>query len=359
MTSRRFLQLITISSLLSTAPSFGFHDGGTASCGQCHVTHQSEDGETVYTSPDGEALLRGESPSDVCLSCHAEALGAVLGINPLAPPPERGGGNFTFLFEDNLNDSVAEPGVIPGEAGGHSIVAPGHGLVADSRHTFSPGGSYPSSDLGCTSCHDPHGNQEFRFLLDGRQFGSGGFVFRGPAPTAAGLQIEGPGAETRDLHTAYQWGMSRWCGNCHGLYHERGQASFQHPVNVAFASDERDRYNLYNGDEDPTGGSAATAYLPEVPFEDRSMTVTSQQGPAASSYVICSTCHRAHATSAPGAGRWDFAVELLQEDGVPSGSYPIPNPYPGPNQGSLCRKCHASGDVVDPFTSASGPRFEN
>ena len=30
--------------------------------------------------------------------------GAVLGPDPLAPPPEKGGGNFGYLFEDNLND---------------------------------------------------------------------------------------------------------------------------------------------------------------------------------------------------------------------------------------------------------------
>ena len=51
------------------------------------------------------------------------------------------------------------------------------------------------------------------------------------------------------------------------------------------------------------------------------------------------TCHRAHATSAPDAGRWDFSVTFLIEDGDESGSYEIPNPYTD-NQRSLCNKCH-------------------
>ncbi len=32
--------------------------------------------------------------------------------------------------------------------------------------------------------------------------------------------------------------------------------------------------------------------------------------------VLCLTCHRAHATSSPDAGRWDFNVTLLFEDGL-------------------------------------------
>ena len=55
---------------------------------------------------------------------------------------------------------------------------------------------------------------------------------------------------------------------------------------------------------------------------------------------MCLSCHRAHATSSPAAGRWDFKVALLADDGRASGSYPIPNPYGGAAQGPLCSKCH-------------------
>jgi hypothetical protein len=52
------------------------------------------------------------------------------------------------------------------------------------------------------------------------------------------------------------------------------------------------------------------------------------------------SCHRAHASSGPALGRWDFNVRYLSEDGAQSGSYPLPNPYPGPDQRQLCVKCH-------------------
>ena len=65
-------------------------------------------------------------------------------------------------------------------------------------------------------------------------------------------------------------------------------------------------------------------------------------GPTGSSRVVCVSCHRAHATSAPDAARWDFSVTFLHEDGEESGSYPIPGgSYEDINQRSLCNKCHS------------------
>lgn len=60
--------------------------------------------------------------------------------------------------------------------------------------------------------------------------------------------------------------------------------------------------------------------------------------PAAS--MGCTSCHRAHGSSSPKAGRWDFKVTYLSQDGVRSGSYPLPNPYGSPTQRQLCEKCH-------------------
>ncbi len=152
----------------------------------------------------------------------------------------------------------------------------------------------------------------------------------------------GGGSESRANHTAYQDGMSAWCANCHGRYHRGGATSstFKHPIDRALGSKTRDHYNFYNGDDDPTGGTTATAYLPEVPFEDRTVTIGSTSGPGPSARIQCLSCHRAHASSAPSSGRWDFNVTLLSDDGLQSGSYPIPDPYGSASQGPLCHKCH-------------------
>jgi len=297
----------------------------------------------------GGSLLTAENSSDLCLLCHASNYGAVLGDDPLAPPPEKGGGNFVFLVEDNLNDApdgANQP--VPGEGAGHNVVAPGFALFADARWGSSPGGGYPASNLGCTSCHDPHGNQAFRFLRGIGPIDGGAFTFAFPAPLAEGIDVS-TDSETDDKHTAYRSGMSRWCGNCHGAYHREDFSDFEHPSDEVLEAQIRQRYNEYAGDDHPDQGFQNRAYLAAVPFEDAMAATGSREGPNVSSRVMCLTCHRAHASSAPGAGRWDFNIDLLQDDGFASGSWPIPDPYGSPNQGSLCSKCHLpAGDAVAP-----------
>lgn len=110
--------------------------------------------------------------------------------------------------------------------------------------------------------------------------------------------------------------------------------------------------NPPTGPNDPCGnGSFNTAYLALVPFEDPNNDVTSRVVGAidGSSRVSCVSCHRAHATSAPDAGRWDFSVTGLAEDGDESGSYALPNPY-GAEQRSLCNKCHGKDEFDFPTT---------
>jgi len=322
-----------------------FHDGGVGSCNGCHVMHNSEDGIPVVPGQAGEWLLRAETPSDLCLSCHANNFGAVFGPDPLNPPPELGGGNFTFLLEDNLNDGpdgAIDP--IGGDAAGHNINAPSYGISADGVQVTSPGGNYPSRDLGCTSCHDPHGSGQFRMLRSAGSADPLGPAFLYDAPAAEGLDVTQVVSESDAAHTAYHSGMSRWCGNCHAAYlirHNQAQSAFSHTVDRGMGANAANQYNIYNGTDDPEGGVPATAYLAAVPFEDPSQTTTSTQGPAQNSRFHCLSCHRAHATSAPHAGRWDFNVDLLMEDGAISGSYPIPDPYQSPNQEPLCHKCHS------------------
>ncbi len=329
----------------------GVHDGGVGSCNTCHIMH-GDPGAGV-----GDGLLLAGSSSDVCLNCHAADYGEVLGVDHLAPPPERGPGNFVFLLADNINDSPdGATNPISGDAAGHNLLAPGHGLATDGTRLTSPGGSYPASELRCTSCHDPHGNSNYRFLRGpGNDEGSGGtFVY--PPPLAEGLDLLVGGVEANGNHVAYQSGMSRWCGNCHGGYldrHNRMGSSFRHPIDRNLSTRTSSRYNEYNGTADPTGGSAATAYLAAVPFEVVDNTVNRTAGANTSSRVMCLTCHRAHATSAPAAGRWDFNVAALGDDGVVSGSYPLPNPYPDPNQTSLCGKCHSGGMHTSTATPTS------
>lgn len=339
------LRLTALAALLLVGiqpASASFHTGGVGSCQRCHILHASEDGWS--DSPSGyPMLLRYNSATDLCLSCHAEALGEVLGPNPLDPPPERGGGNFTFLLEDNLNDAPdGAQNPIGGHRAGHSVVSPAWGLPEDPDHPQSPGGSFPGGALSCTSCHDPHGNQNFRMLRGQGEVTGTNFFFTFPAPLGEGLDIE-TGVESQTSHTAYLGGWTDWCANCHGYYHDEGQhQGFEHPADHDLEGEHRNTYNEYLGPDDPESGNPATAYVPAVPIEDPSQSSGSTYGATSQSRVSCLTCHRAHASSAPAATRWDPNVLFLQNDGQSSGSFPLPDPFNHPQQRALCVKCHYS-----------------
>lgn len=352
---RNTILLATVFIFLLAGTSFAFHDGGVAHCNGCHTMHNSEDGELVDPNPSlsgGNAwLLTDGTVSDVCLNCHSHGPYSVMGSDPLSPTPERGAGDFVFLLEDNLDDGhgggdIAEDGSwalpIPGYKAGHSIVATGHDLDVDPTpypNNAGPGGNYSKFKLGCSSCHDPHGNENFRLLYGIGDIQDGTYTFEYAAPIATGLSVFS-GDESMGMYTGYESGMSAWCSNCHaGMHSASAGGNFVHPSGQIMEGTIASFYGLYMGTSNMTNGTPSDSYIPEVAFEEVGRTASSPVGPSAAAKVSCITCHRAHATSAPNAGRWDFNVTLLVEDGEESGSYVIPNPYDN-NQRSLCNKCH-------------------
>jgi hypothetical protein len=342
--------------------ALAFHDFGVAYCSGCHTMHNSKDGQPVDpNAPEGNTwLLKDETPSDVCLSCHSQSSGStstngryVLSLNSMSPMAEQGAGDFAFLTEDNLNDGhngQLPANFIPGYKGGHSIVAPSKNLAADPTLSTGPGGNFPSAIMSCTSCHDPHGNEHFRLLNGAGPIQDGLYTFTNPAPVVTGIPLSGTNIESNSNHSAYQGGMSEWCANCHATFHN--STHNLHPSGSTINGEEATRYGLYNGTANQTGGNPATSYLALVPFEDPAMTISSTAAPTANSKLMCLTCHRAHASTGPDIGRWDFNIAVWSEEGVNSLSWPIPNPYQGAgaDQRSLCNKCHNKdeGDELNP-----------
>jgi len=334
--------------------ALAFHDGGVAYCGGCHTMHNSENGQPVDPlHQNGNLyLLKMETASDVCLSCHSQTVGStstngryVLSLNMLSPMAEQGGGDFVFLKEDNINDGHSggdSVNWIPGYAAGHSIDAPSQGLMTDPLLSSAPGGTYPSDILGCSSCHDPHGNENFRLLNGAGEIQGGAYEFDYEAPVVDGIALSGGGNfEQNGHHNAYKSGYSAWCGNCHGDFHDELNPNLlKHPSGVNMGGDITTIYNHYNGTAQYETYAGGAPYLANVPFEDPANTISFTGQAGASSKVSCVSCHRAHATSGPNAGRWDFKVTLLSEDGAESGSWAIPDPYNYVEQRSLCNKCH-------------------
>jgi hypothetical protein len=356
--------------------TYAFHEGGVGYCVGCHNNRSSQN-DSVPGQDEGVGsvtgrMLNGPDPSSTCLACHAEK---ATFYNVFSTDGSRytPGGDFywlnrTFSWTDNgrYNES-------PGDSHGHNIVAAKYGLKPDTRLLTAPGGTYPAMQLGCISCHDPHGRitgntgngaaisrsgsyglspaegtitGNYR-LLGGVGYSGGGqasgIPFPHPAPVAVANAHDW--SETDTQHPAYGAGMSEWCANCHEdfLMVGAGRGGSMHPSgNQAKLSPEViANYNSYikTGDLSGTQGSA---YLALVPFE-----------PAGNANVMCLTCHRAHASAFRNLGRWDFTATFIAAshpqagDAGATGMEALHSYYGrdmiaefGRYQRQLCNKCH-------------------
>jgi len=372
--------------LSTTAPAF--HAGGVAHCDGCHTMHNSENGQSIIEGGQvgvtGDSLTKGTDPSSTCLNCHAGAGSYhVLSDNGSNMTP---GGDFYWLTKTFTWIQRNNPVSRHGYNFGHTIIAADFGFVApDPDLSQAPGGTFPSALLACSSCHDPHGVKanragpiagsgsygdsppagadlgNYRILGDvGYRPASGVVTFLNPPPIATTARTSAQD-ETDSNHTDYGKGMSEWCANCHtGFLAPGGAGQHKHPAGNTSglgAGGIFNNYNIYVKTGDVTGNSA-TSYLALVPFERQIsdptlLSSTSTQGPNGSSNVMCLSCHRAHISAFPNAGRWDFETELLVDShpmdtdtgaiaGDQLASYygrDIATDF-NPEQRSLCNKCH-------------------
>lgn len=386
--------ILTIAALMTLglgSAAFAFHGGGVAHCDGCHTMHNSDNGAAVVPGqPIGDSgnsqLLVGSDPSSACLTCHLGIYKAMSTDGSAYTP----GGDFFWVTIDT-----------PGPRGGtnamankgHNTIAADFGIAIDDTLATGPSNGtveYFAADLGCNSCHDPHGKiannanplpisgsgsygshdstapagaqlGNFRILggvgYDGGE-GVTGISFTNPAPVAEayhGVFGQWP-AETDINHVDYGSGMSEWCANCHSGFTADGSAAHRHPAsNNAHLNGFGTAYNQYRstGDISPTN-TVADSYDRLVPFErgitdpqavalDSSSTV----GPDNNSNVMCLTCHRAHASPWNDSLRWDPQEELLADQPAGGEAYAV-HLYYGEDittrydefQRSLCNKCH-------------------
>jgi hypothetical protein len=355
--------------------AFAFHSGGVAYCSGCHSMHNSLD-NPVSGTPNNQ-LLKGTDASSTCLNCHKGTAGSyhILTEDGGSFSP---GGDFFWLTQSYTNTVRNNPVTSDPDNMGHNVVALDYGLTIDGTNTSAPGGTYISSNLGCTSCHDPHG--QVQGGTAGGQLPisvSGSYGDIPPAGTIAGnyrllgddqykniaapapIAVTAGFGESDTSHVAYGQGMSEWCASCHPQY--IGDPN-KHPAGnlETLGAVISGNYNAYVATGDFTGGAGATAYLQFVPFERQQTdkatllaAVTDTQGPTAADNVMCLTCHRAHASAFENIGRWNFKAELLEE-GFPSdqnlldmGAVANADYYGrdiatdfGEYQRAFCNKCH-------------------
>ncbi len=350
-----FIIALSFAAIATGAEVEVFHNGGTGNCQGCH------------TSPP---QLLGSDSGSTCLICHQAPVGVTLPAKHYVATDVRShpiciqlppGGDFCWLKKNYKWSQNSTQKASPGERHGHNIIAQDYGFEPNDSVQYAPGGTYPSSNLTCISCHDPHGN--YRRLADGTISSSGlpiiasGSYTNSPDPNSTAAvgtyrRLAGIGyrpksmpgapvftanppavvappfynrAETiSDTRVAYGSGISEWCRNCH----PQMIGSHQHPAgNDALLSlDVMKNYNAYISSGD-LSGRGETSYTSMVPFELRTNDYsllkgvantdsTYRAGPTGNANVMCLTCHRAHASGWDSISRWNMSAPFIVYNGM-------------------------------------------
>jgi predicted CXXCH cytochrome family protein len=352
-----FAFLIALVAVGVSTTAYSFHSGGVAECEGCHSMHSP--------ATSNNRLLIGTDPSSTCLSCHESSkdtgpngyhISTAAAALATGPPMQRTpGGDFGWVKK------TWSASADPQDKHGHNIVAADKLYNVDATNVYAPGSdnSFLSSQLGCQSCHDQHG--QTRRTLTGYQRGgtlgatvlpimASGSYNTSPDPTATeavgiyrllrgvGDNTQGPtfvGAPIavapgtyNQTEAEYQvrvaygasgintWG--NWCATCHADMHSTG--NYVHKVDGTLG-DKAAIYNAYKKSGD-LSGTSANAFSSLVPFAEATGLYTTLKthadnaglvmaGPATGDQVMCLSCHRAHASGMPEALRFSQSYEFM------------------------------------------------
>jgi len=381
-TPRVFLALLAaaIIVLLAGGAPQAFHSGGVAECNGCHSMHASPAGASF--------LLVGTDGSSTCLTCHMSPGDTAptryhiatadadmpAGVAPIQRNP---GGDFGWLRKTYswVPRSGAATEYSYGQDHGHNIVAVDKSYAADTDNSVAPGGTFVSSQLGCQSCHDPHGRVRrrsdgtfassaaiggtadpivasgsynnstipaagqavgtYRLLRGLNDVSVSGVVFNDVAIAVAPATYNQSEAANQ-VRVAYgaagsnTWG--NWCASCHPNMHSANASNLVHPVDETLGSDVAAAYNAYVKSGDLTG-QQATSYNSLIPFAEstgdfatlashasNSGVAVSRVGPSANDRVMCLSCHRAHASGFDHMLRFNLGYEFMVYNGTYTGT---------------------------------------
>ena len=264
------------------APSFAgdWHREPHNVCTDCHTQHNSANDAPMRTdnnpTPAAHLLLRGTA-QELCLSCHdGSTPGAPNVLSDGSGTVDWAGG--TFPRSDQATTTNA-----------HHLGSP--------TPEVPPGGTIPMV-LTCTTCHDPHGNNNYRNLR--------------PDPTRTNLSavtilsyqpLVADGTNAAQVYTGaniiYKSGVSAWCGQCHGM----SDPGVGHPIDLQIWKAKNADYSQW-----------VTNRLPFVPVNSPTDNVI----PSHDDQVNCLSCHKAHGSTNTSA--------LIYADGV--------------SVDSTCQECH-------------------
>jgi predicted CXXCH cytochrome family protein len=299
-------RLATVVLMLWALPSSAgdYHNAQRNNCSDCHTTHASAhenltggapitmpdavpgSGINAYVpeQPNGNRTLLKHDADEICLSCHdGSRLSA--GIPGVVAP---------VIY-------VSDPAGGAFEYGNGFASAHGHDL--EDQETVPPGapdGTQPMR-LSCSTCHDPHGNGNYRNL---RPNPSNRTVTNVSVTTRQ--NISGEGHDPADIYVPGNLidknGISAWCNTCHGET-PTSACRFQHPVDRTIWS---------------AAGASYTRWSSGISGRVRAGSPSDNIIPSTDDRVICVSCHKAHGSNEPNS--------LIDADTT--------------LQGRVCAQCH-------------------
>lgn len=287
----------------------GPHKGGvpgfpqdTDACAGCHRAHTA-----VFSS----ILKAGATYYEFCTSCHDGTGANTNVVNGVFLGTVTGWGTETYGTADaGLNAggfAEAKPYTSrSNRIGTSAAVTSKHDVTSDTATYTAWGGGNTGPGytipLTCVSCHDAHGNTNYRILKDLQDSVDYPLPGNGydPGPVASN-----EGATPDFTSIKYKSGQSAWCVDCHtqylttqgtrpesdpvagtqdtsGIYDagdgQGAKVRYRHPVNVSIGSAKASNLNTYV----------------QLPADQGTYNANIQPG----DQVQCLTCHQAHGTSA-------------------------------------------------------------
>ncbi|MFH0926415.1 MAG: cytochrome c3 family protein [bacterium] len=304
---------IIIDLLILTSPAFAqkYHKG-VAICSDCHTMHHSEDGDVPNLpgqwkwSNEAKTYLLVNSINDTCLICHD---GPDCTGEDDAPPDIVGnlnGGSFYIRAAGQLE----EVNSLSGNPNGHDLGGePG----------FIPGSKDSSQkmQIACSSCHNPHGSNNYRNLVANP--GNNNDI---QPVTGVKEDVASPTSKQYDVRNIHYLnssnGLSQWCKGCHPLFHEN--------VCGIGACDNGDTPD--DGDEwirHPIGGVTMSEGVSNGHLDDKYWFSTiksrvpvvspSNNIPNNDNEVFCGSCHKAHGSGHKYGLIYDNPATETPEDG--------------------------------------------
>ena len=225
-------------------------------CTDCHTQHNSENGQPMRTddnpTPAAHLLLRATA-QDLCLSCHDGSKPGVPNVDSAGSGTvDWAGGTFP------LTDQASSPNA-------HHLSSP--------TPEVPPGGTI-AMVLTCTTCHDPHGNDNYRNLRPDPTRTN-----LGPVTVTTVQTVIANGSNAPQVYASaniiYKSGISAWCGQCHGAT----DPGIGHPADLQIFKAKNADYSQW-----------ITTNLPRVPV----LSPTDNVIPSRDDQVTCLSCHKAH-----------------------------------------------------------------